>query len=255
MTKNSTSTPATVSRDPRTAAESHRVALVTGGSRGLGRALVLRLLADDWTVITDGRDADTLDRIRVDADEPDRLVTVAGDVTDEAHRRDLRDAVNRFGRLDLLVNNASTLGQTPLPRLGRQSAANLAAVYDVNVLAPHALTTVFLPLLRANRAVVVNLTSDAAVEGYSGWGAYGASKAALEQWSNVLAAEEPELRVYRVDPGDLRTDLHQQAFPDEDISDRPLPGVAVPGLARLIEERPPSGRYRAQELTPAGAVA
>ncbi len=234
----------------------NHVALLTGGSRGLGRVLGHALLSRGWTLITDGRDETSL-RALVDAQtgSRDRLITVAGDVTDEAHRTHLRDQVNRLGRLDLLVNNASTLGATPLPRLGRQPADNLADVYRTNVLAPHALTTVLLPVLRANGGTVVNVTSDAAVEAYAGWGAYGASKAALEQWSNVLAAEEPDISVYWVDPGDLRTDLHQEAFPGEDISDRPLPDVAVPGLLHLLDERPPSGRYRAQELTPAAVSA
>ncbi len=223
-------------------------ALITGGSKGLGRSLGGALLRRGWTVVTDAREAAGLRALERDhPDERERLITIAGDITDGGHRRRLRDEVNALGRLDLLVNNASSLGTTPLPRLGRQSADNLADVYRVNVLAPHALTTVLLPVLRANRGVIINVTSDAAIEGYPGWGAYGASKAALEQWSNVLAAEEPDVSVYWVDPGDLRTDLHQQAFPGEDISDRPLPDVAVPGLLRLVDDRPPSGRYRAQE--------
>ena len=227
-------------------------ALITGGSKGLGRALAAALLERGWTVITDARTEADLTELR-NAHEAagDRLVTIPGDVADGDHRRVLRDEVNRLGRLDLLVNNASTLGATPLPRLGGQPAENLADVYAVNVLAPHALTTLVLPVLRANRGVVINVTSDAAVEGYPGWGAYGASKAALEQWSNVLAAEEPDLAVYWVDPGDLRTDLHQQAFPGEDISDRPPPGVAVPGFLHLVERRPPSGRFRAQQVVAA----
>jgi NAD(P)-dependent dehydrogenase (short-subunit alcohol dehydrogenase family) len=227
-------------------------ALITGGSKGLGRSLAGELLRRGWTVITDARHPADLDLLAAAHQHAGRrLITIAGDITDENHRRELRDEVNRLGRLDLLVNNASTLGATPLPRLGTQPADNLAETYRVNVLAPHALTTVVLPVLRANRGTIVNITSDAAIEGFPGWGAYGASKAALEQWSNVLAAEEPEVSVYWVDPGDLRTDLHQQAFPGEDISDRPHPDVAIPGLLRLVEERPPSGRFRAQEMVSA----
>ncbi|MGI9645240.1 MAG: SDR family NAD(P)-dependent oxidoreductase [Ilumatobacteraceae bacterium] len=227
-------------------------ALITGGSKGLGRALTEALLDRNWTVVTDARSEIDLAVLRDEhPDVGDRLVTIAGDIADADHRRTLRDEVNRLGRLDLLVNNASTLGATPLPRLGGQPAENLADVYGVNVLAPHALTTLVLPVLRANRGVVINVTSDAAVEGYPGWGAYGASKAALEQWSNILAAEEPDLAVYWVDPGDLHTELHQQAFPGEDISDRPPPSVAVPGFMHLVDHRPPSGRFRAQQVVAA----
>jgi len=225
------------------------VSLVTGGTRGLGRELVTALLDRGGVVITDGRRQEALDRLRGDHPAADsRLRTVRGDVTDPDHRLALRDTVNEFGRLDLLVNNASTLGLTPLPPLGDQRSENLVTTFETNLLAPHALTTTVLPLLRGTRGTIVNITSDAAVEAYPGWGAYATSKAALEQWSHVLAVEEPGVSVYWVDPGDLRTDLHQEAFPGEDISDRPLPEVAVPGFLSLLDERPPSGRFRLQEL-------
>ena len=151
-------------------------------------------------------------------------------------------------RLELLVNNASTLGHTPLRPLGDQPGGALADVLTTNLLAPHDLTVALLPVLRRSNGVVINVTSDAAVEGYPGWGPYGVSKAALEQWSNILASEEDSLSVYWVDPGDLRTDLHQAAFPGEDISDRPLPDIAVPGFLSLLDERPPSGRAKALQL-------
>jgi NAD(P)-dependent dehydrogenase (short-subunit alcohol dehydrogenase family) len=152
------------------------------------------------------------------------------------------------GRLDVLVNNASELGPSPLPDLRNYDVAALAHVYQVNLIAPLALTQLVIDELVRNQGCVVNITSDAAVEGYRGWGGYGSSKAALEQLSHVLSVEETGLRVYWVDPGDLRTQMHQDAFPGEDISDRPLPEVAVPGLVALIDGHLASGRYRAQEV-------
>lgn len=229
--------------------DSAPVALVTGGSKGLGRALVLALVDRSWTVITDGRTAETLHDLAATAESrAGTLVPIAGDVVDPSHRSDLVARAEAAGRLDLLVNSASTLGVTPLAPLSDQSGSALLGVLATNLVAPHDLTVDLLPLLRRSKGVVVNVTSDAAVEGYPGWGPYGLSKAALEQWSNVLASEEDELLVYWVDPGDLRTDLHQAAFPGEDISDRPLPDIAVPGLLRLIDDRPPGGRVRAQEF-------
>jgi NAD(P)-dependent dehydrogenase (short-subunit alcohol dehydrogenase family) len=171
-----------------------------------------------------------------------------GDVTDPAHRDALRKTAEQLGGLDLLVNNAGTLGAHPLPALADYPVAEMRDAFEVNVIAPVALTQLMLPLLRERGGAVLNITSDAAVEPYAGWGGYGAAKAALEQASNVLAAEELTIRVWWVDPGDLRTEMHQQAFPGEDISDRPLPESVVPGFARLVGERLPSGRYRAAEL-------
>jgi NAD(P)-dependent dehydrogenase (short-subunit alcohol dehydrogenase family) len=224
------------------------VAIVTGGSQGLGRAVVAGLLEAGWSVVTDARDASRLDASANELAGGDRLVAVAGDVTDAAHRSALVAAAERLGRLELVVNNAGGLGPSPLPHLGEYPLPALAELFAVNVLAPIGLVQLALPALRANRGAVVLVTSDAAVEGYPGWGGYGATKAALEQLGRVLAAEEPDVAVYSVDPGDLRTQMHQDAFPGEDISDRALPEVAVPGLLRLVTERPPSGRYRAQEV-------
>jgi len=226
---------------------SQPVALITGAGRGLGLALARALLARDWRVVVDARRAGHLPAALPTA------VVVPGDVTEPAHRDALAAAVGRLGRLDLLVNNASDLGPTPLPRLADLPLAAARRVHETNVLAPLALTQAFLPLLRASGGSVLNISSDAAVEAYPGWGGYGASKAALDQLSAVLAAEEPALAVYAVDPGDMRTEMHQAAFPDEDISDRPAPETVVPALLRLIATRPPSGRVRAAELTGAAA--
>ena len=182
------------------------------------------------------------------------ITAIAGDVTDPAHRAALLRAAQAAGRLDLLVNNAGTLGASPLPALADYPLDELRAAFEANVIAPVALTQLALPLLRASGGAVLNITSDAAVEAYAGWGGYGAAKAALEQASNVLAAEELAVRVWWADPGDLRTDMHQQAFPGEDISDRPWPGAVVPAFTRLVAERLPSGRYRAAHLMPSEPV-
>jgi NAD(P)-dependent dehydrogenase (short-subunit alcohol dehydrogenase family) len=233
-------------------------ALITGGSRGLGLALAHGLAARGYTLIVDGRDTTALDAA-VTGLPPGTLVhAIAGDVTDPAHREALRRAISDsgdLGGLDLLVNNAGTLGAHPLPALAEYPLGELRASFEANVVAPVALTQLLLPSLRERGGAVLNITSDAAVEAYAGWGGYGAAKAALEQASNVLAAEENTVRVWWVDPGDIRTRMHQDAFPGEDISDRPLPDEVVPGFVRLIAERLPSGRYRAAELLPAGTAA
>jgi NAD(P)-dependent dehydrogenase (short-subunit alcohol dehydrogenase family) len=169
-------------------------------------------------------------------------------VTDAVHRDELVAAVRRFGRLDLLVNNASTLGASPLPALATIDPDVLRRIYDVNVVAPLALTQPLLELLAASGGTVVNVTSDAAVEAYPEWGGYGSSKAALEHLSSVLAVENPNVRVLVVDPGDMRTEMHQDAFPGEDISDRPPPEAVVPALVELVDGDRPGGRYRVPEL-------
>jgi len=221
---------------------SQATALVTGAGRGLGLALARSLLADGWRVVVDARRA-----VHLAAALPGAVV-VPGDVTDPVHRDALAAAVGGQ-RLDLLVNNASDLGPSPLPPLAEVPLAAVRRVFEVNVIAPLALTQVLLPLLRASGGAVLNVSSDAAVEAYPGWGAYGSSKAALDQLTAVLAAEEPGLAVYSVDPGDMRTEMHQAAFPGEDISDRPAPESVVPALLRLVATRPPSGRVRAAGLT------
>jgi NAD(P)-dependent dehydrogenase (short-subunit alcohol dehydrogenase family) len=221
------------------------IALITGASRGLGRAAAHALARRGWSLIVDARRADDLaDAMQGLAD----VVAVPGDVTDPAHRADLAAAVGREGGLDVLVNNASRLGPSPQPLLRDYPLDELGRVYEANVVAPLALIQLLTAPLAAAGGTIVNVSSDAAVEAYPGWGGYGSSKAALDQLTAVLAAEEPSLRCYAFDPGDMRTDMHQQAFPGEDISDRPEPEAVVPALLRLIGERPPSGRYRASDL-------
>jgi NAD(P)-dependent dehydrogenase (short-subunit alcohol dehydrogenase family) len=215
--------------------------IVTGASRGLGLALARSLAERGWRLIVDARDATALAAATA---ELDGVVAIPGDVCDPDHRLRLVEAAG--ARIDLLVNNASLLGPSPQPALADYPLAELARVYDANVFAPLALVQLALPML-APGAAIVNVTSDAAVEPYDGWGGYGSSKAALEQLTAILAAEHPELRVYAVDPGDMRTQMQQEAFPGEDISDRPLPQESVPGLLALIEGSLPSGRYRARE--------
>ncbi|MGH3454639.1 MAG: SDR family NAD(P)-dependent oxidoreductase [Nocardioidaceae bacterium] len=230
-------------------------ALVTGASLGLGRALAIALAERGWSLVVDARHPDPLAAVA------DRLVTagaaavrpVPGDVADAGHRAVLATVVDDLGGLDLLVNNASTLGASPQPALAEWAVTDFARVYGVNVFGPLALTQLVLPGLRTRQGRIVNVSSDAAVEPYEGWGAYGSSKAALDRLTAILAAEEPALRVYAVDPGDMRTQLHQDAFPGEDISDRAEPETVVPALLRLVEGDLPSGRYRASELTPVAA--
>lgn len=231
------------------------VALITGASRGFGRALSLELAGEGWDLVVDARHAEPLHEVAGSLERAGALVrAIPGDVTDAAHRTALVAAAEELGGLDLLVNNAGTLGPSPLPRLEALDAAALADAMAVNVLAPLALVQQALPLLRRRHGVVVAVTSDAAVEAYEGWGGYGASKAAFEQLHHVLQAEEPELGVVRFDPGDMRTEMHQAAFPGEDISDRPDPEVAAGVLGRLLADGDvKSGRYQAAELLEARA--
>ena len=224
-----------------------KVAIVTGASRGLGLALGRELAARDWDLVLDARGRDALRAVKGELSALTTVVAVPGDITDPTHRSELVRQAEALGGIDALVNNASHLGPSPQPALLDYPLDELRRVYEVNAVAPMALVQAAAPALRPG-ARVVNVTSDAAVEAYEGWGGYGSSKAALEQLTAVLAVEHPEWRVYRVDPGDLRTQMHQEAFPDEDISDRPLPEVAVPGLLELLEGDLPSGRYQAQAL-------
>jgi NAD(P)-dependent dehydrogenase (short-subunit alcohol dehydrogenase family) len=221
------------------------IALITGASRGLGRAAAHALARRGWSLIVDARRAaDLTAAMRGLAD----VIAVPGDVTDPGHRARLAEAASRTGRLDVLVNNASRLGPSPQPPLASYPLDELSRVYDTNVFAPLALIQLLAAPLTAAAGAVVNVSSDAATEAYPGWGGYGSAKAALDQLTAVLAAEQPSLRCYAFDPGDMRTDMHQQAFPGEDISDRPEPDAVVPALLRLLDERPPSGRYRASDL-------
>ncbi len=224
-----------------------RTAVITGASQGLGLALARRLATEGWSLAIDARRSENL---RAAADEL-RAVTevaaVAGDITDADHRRDLATAAEQLGPVRLVVNNASTLGHSPLPSLDMIDLDVLRRTFDVNVVAPIALVQQLAPSLAAG-AVIVNITSDAAVAAYPTWGGYGATKAALEHAGLVLAVEHPEWRVLSVDPGDMRTEMHQQAFPGEDIGDRPEPVASVPGLMALITGEYPSGRYIAKEV-------
>ena len=227
------------------------IALITGGSRGLGLALARRLVQDGWGVVIDARGADELADAEAELSrlaDPSRVVAIAGDVADAPHRRELIEAARRLGGLDLLVNNASILGPSPQPALADYPLSVLSDVFAINVTAPLALVQIALPLLSERGGRILNVTSDAAVEPYPGWGGYGSSKAALEQLSAVLASEQPGLHVWWVDPGDMRTRMHQEAFPGEDISDRPSPEEAAPALVELIRANPPSGRYRGADL-------
>jgi NAD(P)-dependent dehydrogenase (short-subunit alcohol dehydrogenase family) len=241
---------------PAAAQSPRQLAVITGASRGLGRALAAGLARAGWDLVIDARDGGALhDAARAIREQaPGVTVTaVPGDVTDPAHRAALAAAA--ADGTALLVNNAGTLGAAPLPALADYPPGDLRDAFEVNVVAPVALIQLLLPWLRANGGAILNVTSDAATEPYAGWGGYGATKAALEQVSNVLTAEETSVRVWRFDPGDLRTDMHQAAFPGQDISDRPLPDAVVPAFLWLIGERPPSGRYRAAEMPGAGAGA
>jgi len=224
-----------------------RTALVTGASRGLGLALARELAQRGWQLIIDARAPAALEAARAELSQHTRVVAVAGDVADVAHRGALAATARELGGIDALVNNASILGPSPQPALFDYPLEVLEQVYRTNVIAP-------LALIQATRSAllpgarIVNITSDAAVEAYTGWGGYGSSKAALEQLSAILAAEADDLRIYWVDPGDMRTQMHQEAFPGEDISDRPPPEASVPGLLDLLMGDHPSGRYKAREI-------
>jgi NAD(P)-dependent dehydrogenase (short-subunit alcohol dehydrogenase family) len=228
------------------------VAVVTGASQGLGLALAEALARDGWRLIIDARRRDRLDAAAARLAARTTVVAIPGDIADPAHRGMLAAAGADLGPVALLVNNASTLGASPLPSLSDIPAAVLQRIFEVNVVAPLLLLQALGPSL-VRGGTVVNITSDAGVEAYEGWGGYGASKAALEHASLVLAAERPDLRVLVVDPGDMRTEMHQDAFPGEDISDRPVPEASVPGIMALIGGDQPSGRYRAGDvLAPTG---
>lgn len=230
-----------------------KTALITGASRGLGRALTVALAADGWHLVVDARHRAGLDELL--AGIPDSgVVAIAGDVGDPAHRSALIAAAERFGRLDALINNASTLGPTPLSPLAAADLTRLAEVFQINTFAPIELAKGLLHLLSPSRGAVLNVSSDAAVEHYETWGLYGASKAALDHLTLTFTAESGEIDWYAVDPGDMRTQMQQQAFPGDDISDRAEPAAVVPAFLRLLGERPPSGRYRAVDLMTTGVA-
>ena len=228
------------------------LAIITGGSRGLGLAVARALAEREWALVIDARGGRELERAARDLGTITEVVALAGDVADDWHRGALVDAAGEH--VDLLVNNASMLGPSPQPPLGRYPLEVLERVYQVNVLAPVALAQLVLPRM-PDGGTIINVSSDAAVEPYAGWGGYGSAKAALDQLSAILAEEHPTLRIYAVDPGDMRTQMHQDAFPGEDISDRPSPEDSVPGVLALIEGDLPSGRFRARELAASESIA
>jgi NAD(P)-dependent dehydrogenase (short-subunit alcohol dehydrogenase family) len=231
--------------------ETTRTALITGASRGLGLALARALAGRGWHLIIDARGAAELEAVRAELAAQTRVTALAGDITDPAHREALASAVKAAGNLDALVNNASLLGPSPQPALLEYPIATLARVYVTNVLAPLALLQLVVAHLKPD-ARIVNVTSDAGVEAYAGWGGYGSSKAALEHLTAILAAENPDRHIYWVDPGDMNTQMLQEAYPGEDVSDRPLPDASVPGFLTLLgvdgSQPLPSGRYAAREI-------
>ncbi|MCX4097434.1 SDR family NAD(P)-dependent oxidoreductase [Nocardia sp. alder85J] len=222
-------------------------ALLTGASAGFGRALAFALAERGWDLILTARQLEPLTRVR----DATGAVAVAGDVADPGHRAALARVIGELDRLDLVVNNASALGPSPMPALADYPPDELLGVLTTNVVAPLSILQLTRPMLLAANGIAVNISSDAAVNAYEGWGGYGSSKAALDQLTAVYAAENPGLRVYALDPGDMRTAMHQAAFPGEDISDRPEPETVVPAFLHLLDHRPPSGRYLAADLLPA----
>lgn len=226
-----------------------RTAIITGASRGLGFAISARLVEDGWKLVIDARTLDELEQARVALDQGEStIVALPGDVANQDHAEDLVTAAVGLGDFELLINNASVLGPSPQPKLADYPLETLEELYRTNIVAPLRLIQLALPALRETTGRIINVTSDAAIEGYPGWGGYGSSKAALEQLSRVIAAEEPDVRIFWVDPGDMNTRMHQAAFPGEDISDRADPATRVPGFIRLIDDEFPSGRYAVDSL-------
>ncbi len=225
----------------------NRTALITGASRGLGLALARAMAQQGWQLIIDGREPKALEAARAELSHWSQVIAITGNISDAQHRAVLAEVAERKGGIDAVVNNASILGLSPQPPLLDYPLQILEHVYQVNVVASLGVIQALRRALKPS-PVIINITSDAGVESYPGWGGYGSSKAALEQLSSVLAAENPDWRVYWVDPGDMRTQMHQEAVPGEDISDRPLPDVSVPGMLAVLEGRLPSGRYQARKV-------
>jgi NAD(P)-dependent dehydrogenase (short-subunit alcohol dehydrogenase family) len=229
--------------------QEQRTALITGASRGLGLALARGLARRGWNLILTARDEQRLRAVRDELAVVTHVAAVGGDVTAPGHRQALAILARGHAGLDAVINNAGALGPSPLPQLLDYPLEILTTVFAANVIAPLGVLQAVRDELKPG-ARIINVTSDAAVNAYAGWGGYAASKAALEQLSAVLAAENPSLKVYWVDPGDMRTDMHQAAFPGENIGDRPLPEVRVPAFVTLLDGDLPSGRYVAASLGP-----
>lgn len=227
--------------------------LITGASTGLGRALARAFAEQGWHPIITARGGVKLNKVR-DELGAGRVTAIRGDVSDPVHRERLADVIRERGRLDLVINNASRLGPSPMPRLADYPLDELLHVYETNLIAPLGVLQLALPYLRTAGGMAVNISSDAGVEPYEGWGGYGSSKAALDHLTAIFAVENPDISVYSFDPGDMRTEMHQAAFPGDDISDRPDPETVVPALLDLIHRRPSSGRYVASELLTAQVV-
>jgi NAD(P)-dependent dehydrogenase (short-subunit alcohol dehydrogenase family) len=222
-----------------------QTAIITGASRGLGLALTKALAQKNWNLVINARGKKALETARAELAQHTRVTAIPGDISDENHARDLIEAAREFGGLDLLVNNASILG--PMMKLEQMPFDELERVYKINTFAPLRLIQLAAPIFNANPRVI-NITSDAGIEGYETWGGYGSSKAALEQVSRVLASERPDWKVYWVDPGEMQTQMYQESAPGQDISDLPTPEISVPGILELIEANLPSGRYKAQTM-------
>jgi NAD(P)-dependent dehydrogenase (short-subunit alcohol dehydrogenase family) len=224
-------------------------ALITGASKGLGYALAEHLAQNGWNLLINARNAKQLLEARNHLEQFTKVIAISGDVRDELHLLQLAEALeSNQWQPDLVVNNASALGVSPMPHLLDHPVEDLHVIFHTNMIAPISLLQKVKPYLKSD-ATIINVSSDAGAGAYETWGAYGGSKAGLDHMTDILAKEYPAWRFYAFDPGDMRTEMHQAAFPGQDISDRPLPTEqAVPAIIRLIENELPGGRYTASAL-------